>query len=785
MVGSSKRFVEPEAYTFSLAAYATFNAGGNWYEARPLSLPRGWGGISDPAMAFDGKGNAYLVTLPFPPGVPIENVIGIAVYQSPDGVNWGPPNLIHEGKDDDKQCAASDGALRSKFFGNVYAAWDNLALLAFARTVDNGQNWTGVGNQPVGTPLAQNSWAPAMAVAPGSAAFPNSSLYIVWGPYGDNPATSIYFVKSNDGGASFSSSSPDAATVATGITPLVADGTLPGGTFRVYTFATVCAVGDVVVVAWADNREGSSRIYHRRSVTGGRTWEGDKSGQPLLTGNLVPPRNLHHFHPQLAANLNGDMVCSFYEFGPTPKIGLINVIACASDNGGASFNYRTTVTDRPWDPAVDAPLAEGGPETFIGDYFGLASSDQGFFPFWTDTRTSIQEVFTARVGVTRVALDGYETDFNQQQHVNFIGVDNHVHELVFNPGAGWSHHDLTRESSGAPPVVPGSPLDGYTTPFNQQQHVNFIGVDNHVHELVFNPGAGWSHHDLTAESAGAPPAIPGSPLDGYTTTFNAQQHVNYLAADSLGNLHVHELVFNPGAGWSHHDLTTDSPGAPPASPVSPLDGYTTPFNQQQHVNYLADLRGSLHVHELVFNPGAGWSHHDLTAESAGAPSATPGSPLDGYTTEFNQQQHVNFIGLDNHVHELVFNPGGGWSHHDLTAESGAPLATPGSPLDGYVTPFNQQQHVNFVGLDNHVHELVFNPGSGWSHHDLTAESGAPSALQGTHLDGYTTVSNQQQHVNFVGEDHHVHELVFSPGSGWNHFDLTASTAPTDAPDVLD
>lgn len=58
------------------------------------------------------------------------------------------------------------------------------------------------------------------------------------------------------------------------------------------------------------------------------------------------------------------------------------------------------VSDEAWNPALDAPYADANPNvTFIGDYFGLAASPLGFFPFWTDTRTGIQEMFIARVSV--------------------------------------------------------------------------------------------------------------------------------------------------------------------------------------------------------------------------------------------------------------------------------------------------------------------------------------------------------------------------------------------------
>jgi hypothetical protein len=66
-----------------------------------------------------------------------------------------------------------------------------------------------------------------------------------------------------------------------------------------------------------------------------------------------------------------------------------------SFDGGATFPQHFTVTDKPWDPTIDAPWSHGDPNvTFIGDYFGLDASIQGFYPVWTDTRTGIQELWT-------------------------------------------------------------------------------------------------------------------------------------------------------------------------------------------------------------------------------------------------------------------------------------------------------------------------------------------------------------------------------------------------------
>jgi hypothetical protein len=413
MVAGSKRFTNPSQYQFSLAVYSTFDGGQSWTEAAPLILLPNWAGTSDPALAWDNQGHAYLVALPFGPGANTP-LIGIAVYKSTDGGRtWGPPNLIHQSSGDDKQWAIGDGNPNSPHYGNVYAAWDDGAgigasKLAFARTTDHGANWNGIkvggADQPAGTPIpgVSDSGSPEFAIAS------DGTIYIVW-----TAEDTIKFVKSTNGGDSFST--PE--VVASGITSL--DGLpttngwhhFPGATFRVESFGTICtASGDNLLVAWPDLREGVSRIYYRRSTNGGNTWQGPTSGQRLLTGAITSPANQHDFMPQLISTPSGEIGCAFYELGPKSSVNytsggssstlppLIDVIVAFSVDNGQSFSKRVTITDYPWDPAVDAPYSHGDPQvTFIGDYFGLDASRLGFFPLWTDTRTGIQEIFTARV----------------------------------------------------------------------------------------------------------------------------------------------------------------------------------------------------------------------------------------------------------------------------------------------------------------------------------------------------------------------------------------------------
>ena len=101
-------------------------------------------------------------------------------------------------------------------------------------------------------------------------------------------------------------------------------------------------------------------------------------------------------------------------------------------------------------------------------------------------------------------------------------------------------------------------------------------------------------------------------------------------------------------------------------------------------------------------------------------STTPAtSALEGYRLS-DDSEHVLFIGIDGHVHELT-HTGAGWVDNDLTTLAGASavLPTATSALDGFRLS-DDSEHVFFIGTDNHVHELYFTAAAGWVDNDLTA-----------------------------------------------------------------
>ena len=343
----------------------------------------------------------------------------------------------------------------------------------------------------------------------------------------------------------------------------------------------------------------------------------------------------------------------------------------------------------------------------------------------------------------------------------------------------WVDNDLTKFSGGTLASIGGvegsnpPALDAYTEE-DGSQHVNFM-AGSHVDELYRSPdpAAQWADNDLS-DLAHEDAFDNVGPIDGYSTG-DGSQHVNVIHGDG----HVHELYRSPDPAvqWAYNDLTALAIGGTPANITSRIDGYSQ-ADDSQHVNFVANG----HVHELYRNPNpaAQWVDNDLTGFVTGT-VALPrlNSPLDGYG-QADGSQHVNFIDAAGHVHELYRNPNPAaqWVDNDLSGlATGPPTpAAGGFALNAYAQE-DGSQHVNFIDDVGHVHELYRNPNPAaqWVHTDLTAHAigGTPAALNSP-TDGYSQADGSQ-HVNFIDAAGHVHELYRSPdpAAQWVDTDLTA------------
>jgi hypothetical protein len=348
-----------------------------------------------------------------------------------------------------------------------------------------------------------------------------------------------------------------------------------------------------------------------------------------------------------------------------------------------------------------------------------------------------------------------------EQHINYIGIDGHIHERFHRAEGNWIHNDLSVLAGSRFLPAANSALDAYAD-LDGGQHVNFIGTDGHVHELYIAQGGHWIDNDLIVLSGNGITPRPDGPLDGYVDD-DKGQHVNFIGIDD----HVHELFIASGGHWINNDLIVLSGNGITARPNSPLDGYVDDDNGQ-HVNFIGT---DGHVHELHITPHGHWINNDLIVLSGNGITPSRTSSLCGYMAQDNGQ-HVNFIGTDGHVHELYIHPGAQWLNNDLTqlSQNSVPPA-PSSALCGYWAS-DGTQHVNFTGTDGHVHDLSIAPHGRWANSDLAhlSDTSATPAPNGA-LHSYAQ-PNGDLHVNFIGvNDAHLHELLLLPRAQWVNNDL--------------
>ena len=411
IIAASKRFYDYDQYRFTIATAYTNDGGETWQKSADLTLLDGdesVAGYTDPALAMDPAGTAYLdaepdawTSLPDP-----KHVLsgGMAVFQSTNGgASWShlPYLLEDRNASGDKQWATADNNPGSQFNGSVYAVWAADTPVWFSRKPFGKTQWVGAGtdNEPTAIFNDPSPFAPAICVSG------DGTIHIAW----HRPNTgAIMYMSSSDGGGTFSGPELCAddigdITINFPLKPGADFPEFPGGTFRVLTLVSIAPIGATgCIVAWADARGSFTRIFYRiRSDEG--VGLGDDSGTPLLGdmgfSDSIP---VQHFHPQLAVTSAGIIGCAFYEFGEgNDGIFRIDVKLASTAVFSKGFFFLAMVTEKPWDPLIDAPFSHEDPAVTslanIGEYFGLDVSSDDFCVLWADTRTLHQELWFARV----------------------------------------------------------------------------------------------------------------------------------------------------------------------------------------------------------------------------------------------------------------------------------------------------------------------------------------------------------------------------------------------------
>ena len=413
LVGGTKFFTDPKHYQFQIGYFSSFDGGCTWTDGGLLpGVQQRFTLTSDISFAFGTHNDVYAAVLyEARPGMS-----GVAVSASTDGGRtFGDPVSVFESKEsqifNDKPWIAVDQTNGPRK-GNIYLVWSYdygndcgqgnpcVEEVAFSRSSDGGKTFTAPRFIEGSAPFCANQLpdrsthtrcdgaiGATPAVRPDgtlAVAFLNSYSSIV--EAGAKIPDRLLVVTSPDGGTTW--------------TPPVSISTVSDiyGYFlperyrnlSLPAFACNPRTGQLYIT-WSDKTTGDADILFSASGNGGQSWSA-----PLRV-NDDPVRNgAQQFQPQIAVAPDGVISISFFDTRTDPAHKLIDVFLARSRNSGVSFLKNVRVTTQSWDPAIDAPI-DGSGSQFIGDYQGLAADNLFVHPFWNDTRTGAQEIFTAAV----------------------------------------------------------------------------------------------------------------------------------------------------------------------------------------------------------------------------------------------------------------------------------------------------------------------------------------------------------------------------------------------------
>jgi len=324
-----------------------------------------WLANSDPVVAIDTQGNAYLSEV-YLDAIDNGNGLYVSAANAGTGFNFTIGSTLPVKTNPD----ASTTALEDKPWitvdnssaatnGNVYASWShfsdpNTDYIAFSRSTDHATTWSPLMRI---SPSSQDGAVQGSGLAVG----PQGEIYLVYELFLAGNHVQQWLAKSTDGGLTFTS--PAA------VTPVFNDLAFTS-TYRKNSFAAIAVspVNGSVYMIYADQPGSNSRMEFTMSTDGGSTFS------PPVAINDSPAGQ--RFFPAVAADSAGNLHASWFDTRNSPSdVSLYDVYATFSRNDGASFANNARIT---------AASANAGTTTFIGDYAGIAAAGGFAHTVWTN-----------------------------------------------------------------------------------------------------------------------------------------------------------------------------------------------------------------------------------------------------------------------------------------------------------------------------------------------------------------------------------------------------------------
>jgi hypothetical protein len=328
-----------------------------------------WQANSDPVVAIDKLGHAYLVDLYI-------NVLGSGnivdgLYVSVGSVSGSSvsfsvaqtipvvPPVFTPNDIQDKPWIAVDNSSNAATTGNVYVSWtrfvDGTNKIILSRSVNHGASWS----TPVQiNPESQNGAIQGSQVAVG----PAGQVYVAYEVFFKGGVRQHFLAKSTDGGQRF--------TTPAAITPLFNDLSFTSS-YRKNSFpafAVSPANGNVYdVYADQPNATVGAEIEFILSSNGGVSFT-----SPVVINDDSAGEQ---FMPAVTVDSSGVIHASWFDTRRSPSnTSLYDIFATFSKDTGGTFAPNAQVT---------STLIDADSVSFIGDYAGIAAAGGFAHPVWT------------------------------------------------------------------------------------------------------------------------------------------------------------------------------------------------------------------------------------------------------------------------------------------------------------------------------------------------------------------------------------------------------------------
>jgi hypothetical protein len=460
LVGTSKIFFENYStfYNFHLGSYAISNGsvqafnqvqGYDCISTGTQEMPPSWTNNTDPNVEFDTKGRVYQTTLPFNAfwegGLHPNGAIDMS-YSDDMGRHWIKGNggrdlepnnnqtSLAFGHVEDKQWVAVNHIVGNRWQDHVYAAWTvyngENAKLRIAVSRDRGQTFA----KAVTLTTPSETGPLNEYVQPFIDAAGNLYVALASSEHNSRGGTyTLYVTRSVDDGRTFGPFVP-AATAAIIPTCCLANTTFRDGIEE--SFAASPTYAGHLYLAYEDYNPaaGTFDVKLTQSTDGGFTWSA-----PQVVNDNANPLMTDQFQPEVASGPGGAVAVAFYDRrAPCPTDASI----LSADQGRTNFCIDTSLqpykdsgagalpvgenvrmTAYTWDPQQPGQVVGGLPQlpcaghsnpctsrSFIGDYFGLAISNQNIYGLFVSTHYP----------ANGVAADGGGPVYYQQQVLSTV-----------------------------------------------------------------------------------------------------------------------------------------------------------------------------------------------------------------------------------------------------------------------------------------------------------------------------------------------------------------------------